>query len=135
MYRADGSWVVSASDLVGYLECEHLNGLSMAHALGGLDPPSLSSDDDALDVVRRRGYEHERRYLDSLHAEGRSIVEIPEARTVEELRIAAGLTRQAIGDGVDVIFQATFFDETGPLSWRGHADFLERDPDVKSDIG
>ena len=41
MYRADGRWVVSASDLVGYLECEHLNGLSMAHALGELERPPL----------------------------------------------------------------------------------------------
>ena len=90
MYRADGRWVVSATDLVGYLECEHLNGLSMAHALGELErPPSDSADDDALDVVRRRGYEHEQRYLDSLRAEDRSIVEIPESRGVDEVRLAA----------------------------------------------
>ena len=84
MYRADGRWVVSASDLVGYLECGHLNGLSMAHALGELESsrrPMPSDEEDALDVVRRRGYEHERHYLDSLRAEGRSIVEIPETRT------------------------------------------------------
>ena len=141
MYRADGRWVVSASDLVGYLECGHLNGLSMAHALGDLDRPSTvgssdaSDDEDALDVVRRRGYEHEQRYLDSLRAKDRWIVEIPETRTVDELRLSAELTRQAIADGADVIFQATFFDESGPLSWRGHADFLEQVPDVKSDSG
>ena len=136
MYRADGRWVVSASDLVGYLECGHLNGLSMAHALGELEhPPPDSSDDDALEVVRRRGFEHEQRYLDSLRAEDRWIVEIPESRGVEEVRHAASVTRQAIADGADVIFQATFFDESGPLSWRGHADFLERVPDVKSDSG
>ena len=51
------------------------------------------------------------------------------------MRHAADLTRDAIAEGVDVIFQATFFDESGPLSWRGHADFLERVPDVKSDSG
>ena len=97
---------------------------------------SNSADDDALDVVRRRGYEHEQRYLDSLRAEDRSIVEIPESRGVEaEVRHAADLTRDAIAEGVDVIFQATFFDESGPLTWRGHADFLERVPDVKSDSG
>ncbi len=137
MYRADGRWVVSASDLVGYLECEHLNGLSMAHALGELErPPSDSSDDDALEVVRRRGYEHEQRYLDSLRAEDRSIVEIPESRGVDGGATRRfDLTRDAIAEGVDVIFQATFFDESGPLSWRGHADFLERVPDVKSDSG
>ena len=138
MYRADGRWVVSASALVGYLACEHLNGLSMMHALDLLARPSSTSDgsdEDALDVIRRRGFEHERRYLDALRAEDRWIVEIPECRTDDELRLAADLTGQAIADGADVIFQATFFDESGPLSWRGHADFLERVPDVKSDSG
>ena len=136
MYRADGRWVVSATDLVGYLECEHLNGLSMVHALGGLErPPPNPADEDALEVVRRRGYEHEQRYLESLRADDRCIVEIRESRTDDEVRFAASLTRQAIADGADVIFQATFFDESGPLSWRGHADFLERVPDVKSDSG
>src|SRR6188474_2549445 len=119
MYRADGRWVVSASDLVGYIECQHLNGLSMAHALGELErPPPDSSDDDAVEVMRRRGYEHEQRYLDSLRADDRSIVQIPESRCVEEVRHAADLTRDAIAEGVDVIYQATFFDESGPLSWR-----------------
>ena len=97
---------------------------------------SDSADDDALDVVRRRGYEHEQRYLDSLRAEDRWIVEIPESRGVERrCDTPPTLTRDAIAEGVDVIFQATFFDESGPLSWRGHADFLERVPDVKSDSG
>ena len=43
-------------------------------------------------------------------------------RTMDDLRRAADETLEAMRKGVDVIFQATFFDGR----WRGHADFLFR---------
>jgi uncharacterized protein len=131
----DGSPVYSATDLVGYLECEHLTALERA-AMADLVPrPHL--DDPELDVLRRRGAQHEQRFLAELAADGRSVVEIALDGSIEDrgeqLRAAASETERAMAAGADVIYQATFFDGT----WRGHADFLLRTeaPDRPSQWG
>jgi len=124
MQLIDGSPVYSASDLVGFLECEHLTALGRAALAGLVARPVL--DDPELDVLRRRGELHERRYLDLLRADGRSVVEIARDGSSQdhgaELRAAAEETTAALTAGADVIYQATFFDGR----WRGHADFLLR---------
>jgi predicted RecB family nuclease len=120
----DGQPVYSATDLVGYLECEHLTALERAVQAGLVDRPHLI--DPELDVLRRRGEQHERRYLAELNTQGRSVVEIALDGSIEDrgeqLRAAAAETEQAMAAGADVIYQATFFDG----AWRGHADFLLR---------
>ncbi|MGH2489673.1 MAG: TM0106 family RecB-like putative nuclease, partial [Candidatus Limnocylindria bacterium] len=124
MQLIDGSPVYSATDLVGFLECEHLTALERA-ALARLVPRPIR-DDPELDVLRRRGEQHERRYLDLLRAEGREVTEIVRDGSSQdhgaELRAAAEETIAAMAAGADVIYQATFFDGR----WRGHADFLLR---------
>jgi len=131
----DGRPVYAATDLVAYLACEHLIGLERA-ALAGLVKRPMR-DDPELDVIRRRGFQHERRYLDDLAADGRSVVEVELDGSIEDrgdqLRAAAVATREAMAGGADVIYQATFFDGT----WRGHADFLLRvdDPARPSRFG
>jgi uncharacterized protein len=124
MQLLDGTPVYSATDLVGYLACAHRFELERA-AMAGLVTKPVRSD-PTIELIQERGYEHERRYLDDLRAAGRTIVEIPRdgsaANTRAGLRGAAALTLEAMRDGVDVVYQATFFDET----WRGHADFLLR---------
>jgi predicted RecB family nuclease len=124
MQLIDGSPVYSASDLVGFLACEHLTQLERA-ALDGLTRrPNLP--DPELDVLRKRGFEHEARYLADLTADGRTAVVItPDAYAadhVESLRLAAAATLEAMAGGADIIYQAAFFDGR----WRGHADFLLR---------
>jgi len=83
-------------------------------------------DDPELDVIRKRGFQHEARYLADLRAVGRVVVEIRQDGSIadrgEELRAAAAATIEAMATGADVIYQATFFDGT----FRGHADFLLR---------
>jgi predicted RecB family nuclease len=120
----DGQPVYSATDLVGYLECEHLTELERAALAGLVDRPHLV--DPELDVLRRRGEQHERRYLAELSSQGRSVVEIALDGSIhdrgEQLRAAAAETERAMAAGADVVYQATFFDGT----WRGHADFLLR---------
>jgi len=74
MQLIDGAPVYSASDLVGFLECEHLTALERAALAGQVPRPVL--DDPELDVLRRRGELHEGRYLDLLRAGGHSVVEI-----------------------------------------------------------
>ena len=127
----DGNLIVSATDLVGFLACGHLASLEMAAAAGDLTRPHR--DDPELDLIRRRGFDHEQRYLERLRADGRSIHEIAtrEARTPGDLRAAQDETLAAMQTGADVIFQATFFDGR----WRGHADFLVRRDDRPSDLG
>jgi uncharacterized protein len=124
MDRIDGRPVYSATDLVAYLACEHLTQLERA-ALAGLVKRPIR-DDPELDIIRKRGIEHERRFLAELEAAGRTAIAIDidgsAADRGEELRAAAAKTIEAMAAGADVIYQATFFDGT----FRGHADFLLR---------
>src|SRR6185503_12148910 len=120
MDRIDGRPVYAATDLVGYLACEHLTQLERAAVAGLVHRPMR--DDPELDVIRRRGFAHEARYRADLEAAGRTVVEIALDGSIEDrgdqLRAAADETIAAMAAGTDVIYQATFFDGT----WRGHAD-------------
>ena len=124
MDRIDGAPVYSATDLVAYLACEHLTQLERAAIAGLVKRPMR--DDPELDIIRRRGFQHEARFLADLRAAGRDVVEIEKDGSATdrgaELRAAAALTIEAMAAGLDVIYQATFFDGT----FRGHADFLLR---------
>ncbi len=132
MQLIDGRPVFAATDLVAYLACEHLTQLERA-ALADLVKRPMR-DDPELDVIRKRGFQHEKRYLAELQAAGRTSVEIQPDGSIEDqgdrLRAAAAETVAAMAAGADVIYQATFFDG----EWRGHADFLLRvdDPDRPS---
>jgi len=123
MQTIDGKPVFSATDLVGYLACEHLTELERA-ALDHLVERPIRVDPE-LDVLRKRGFQHEARYLADLAAEGQTVAKVdPDAYADEtpgeRLRMAAQATVAAMASGADVIYQATFFDGR----WRGHADFL-----------
>jgi len=116
----DGRLVLSPSDLVGHLACAHLTQLELRAARGELERPERT--DPELDVLAKRGFEHEAAHLDQLRAAGKAIVVIETDRGTEGLEAAAAATVDAMRAGVDVIYQATFFDGR----WRGHADFLEK---------
>ena len=121
MEAIDGRIVLSPSDLSAYLACPHLTRLELAAATGEIERPAR--EDPELDVLVRRGEEHEHRHVQRLRAEGRAVVEIDlSGRGVEGLHAAAQATTAAMRDGAEVIYQATFFDGR----WRGHADFLCR---------
>ena len=95
----DGTLVVSATDLVGFLECDHLVTLEQARARGDLERPFR--DDPQLELVQKRGYEHEQRYIDALEAEGRTVVEMTlrDPKTPDELRAAEAETLAAMRAG------------------------------------
>ncbi len=124
MYRArDGRLILSATDLVGFLACGHLTNLERAAAAGLVRTPIR--DDPEIELLRKRGYAHEQRYIASLRARGRRVTELPETDAAGErlsLEVRTRQTEEAIRRGDDVIFQATFHDGR----WRGHADFLLR---------
>lgn len=118
-FRND-AFIFSPSDLVAHLACEHLTQLERLAATGQLDRPTDDRSD--VELIRELGDAHERRYLELLRAEGRSIVEISDATGADSLPALHEQTVEAMRAGNDVIFQATFFDGT----WRGHVDFLIR---------
>ncbi|MFL5686498.1 MAG: TM0106 family RecB-like putative nuclease [Chloroflexota bacterium] len=124
MQSIDGRPVYAATDLVAYLACEHLTELERAAMTGLVERPVR--DDPELDIIRKRGFEHEARYLADLEADGRHVARIELDGSIDDdgdrLRAAATATIEAMAGGADVIYQATFFDGT----WRGHADFLLR---------
>ena len=138
MQDLDGTIVYSASDLVGYLECEHLTTLDRAVFLTDLEKPDRH--DPELEVLHQRGLEHEQRYLAYLQEMGCIVVDGRIDRGADagrsglpELELDAALTRQRMLEGADVIYQATLFDGT----WLGYADFLMRvdGPDAASELG
>ena len=124
MQRIDGRPVYAATDLVAYLACEHLTELERAAMAGLVERPMRA--DPELDIIRKRGFEHEARYLADLEADGRRVTRIELDGSIEDdgdrLRAAAAATVDAMAAGADVVYQATFFDGI----WRGHADFLLR---------
>src|SRR4051812_37287358 len=128
MQLIGGKPVYSATDLVGYLACERLTALDQAAMLRLL--PNPRRYDAELDVLRKRGFDHEWRFRDHLVGEGKRVIEIPAApwdeSYAERLWDAARTTEQAMADGWDVIYQGTFFDGR----WRGHPDFLLRIDDA-----
>ena len=121
MQFLEGRLVVSPSDLTGFLECEHLTQQELAAARGELARPDRL--DPELEILRRRGLEHETRHLNSLRDLGKRVVEIPfPADRLAGLESAHEATVTAMRQGADVIYQGTFFDGR----WRCHADFLLR---------
>ena len=74
MLRVDGVVHLSASDLVGHLNCHYLTKLDLAVARGELDKPLRW--DPVLEVLVERGALHEQSYLDHLELSGLSITRV-----------------------------------------------------------
>jgi len=136
MQRLGDALVLSASDLTGFAACGHLTQLELSVVRGECTRPTR--DDPMLDVLTRRGGEHEERHLVRFHAEGRSVVAIEAIPfdtdadvTRGRLADAEAETLAAMLRGEDVIYQATFFDGR----WRGHADFLFRVDTPSPELG
>jgi len=129
VYRHDGAVVVSPTDLVSYLACEHTTVLDHRVLGGELTRPGQA--DEGLELLRRLGLEHEHAYRDALAASGLTVVDLDAATTsVEGLRAASAAAAEAMARGDDVLYQAAFLDESDPaVWWRGHADFVVRQPE------
>lgn len=134
MRFVDGTPVYSPSDLTGYLACDHLLTLELRAMTGEITRPER--DDPELAILAKRGMEHETRYLEQLHAEGKSITVVGADRDqlsasgLSRLRELNDRTIAALRAGPDVIYQGAFFDGR----WQGFADFLLR-VEVPSRLG
>jgi predicted RecB family nuclease len=121
MRIVEDTLVLSATDLTGFLACEHLTALEREAAEGGLVRPVRI--DAELDLLRHRGEEHEKAYLAHLKDQGSWVIEIAEgARDLAGLRDFEERTVDAMRRGYDYIYQGGFFDGR----WSGRADFLRR---------
>src|SRR5690606_20258144 len=108
---------LSPTDLANYAACEHLTTLDLRLVRGEIQKP----DDFSLvtQALRRRGEEHERKYIEHLRAEGYPIVDLRDAPTNAN---GAEATLRAMRDGIDRIIQAPLADGR----WTGRADVLVR---------
>lgn len=116
---------LSASDLVGHLNCDHLTALDLQVVTGALTKPTYY--DPLLEILRERGQRHEQAYIDHLNDEGFSVAKI-EGVDITNDSVAA--TQAAMAAGEEIIVQAAL--RTG--RWNGRADILRR-VDMPSDLG
>ncbi len=123
---SDGTLRLSPSDLSAHLACPHLTTLSLDVVRGRRERPHV--DDTHLDLILRKGREHEAAYLSRLEREGRSIVRIPTYDDESfDAEVARRLTEEAVSArAADVVYQPYLESEDG--RWRGFADFLEQTP-------
>ncbi len=122
MQRIDGRFVYAASDLNNYLECGYLTELDRLVALGERQSPH--QDDPQVELIARKGDEHERWYLGQLRAKydgGVTAFERPQ-HSIAGFEAAQAETIAAMERGDALIYQGTFFDG----QFLGHPDFLRR---------
>jgi uncharacterized protein len=117
MQLVDDRLLLSASDLINYLECAHLTRLDLEVVRDEVVLDETRTD--AADLVARKGDEHEEAYLESLRATGREVVEIDSEPGLDGLQRGAERTLQAMRDGVEIIYQGVLFDGE---RWRGYSD-------------
>ena len=131
MQLVDGQLIVSATDLVGHLACDHLSTLELGRVEGRWERPHRR-EDLTVQLMQDRGDAHERDHLERLRGRGLTIAEIDTRalRTPADLQAAEARTLAAMQAGADVVYQATFFDGR----WRGHADFLYKRSDRPSPV-
>ena len=131
-----GKWILSPSDLINFLGCQHSIFLEINRSKNHVGSSKEPSGSETL--FQEMGSKHEENYLSKLRLEGRSIVEIPKpskkgapaGKYDEEFARRVALTKQAMSDGADVIYQAALQSR----NWAGYADFLIKDSG-KSSLG
>ncbi len=119
MQSVGGKFLFSPSDLVSFVACEHLTQLELAVALGERTRPSFGNA--YADLIKRKGEEHERNFLEALRGAGHVVVQVGLGEP-RDFVAAAKATAEAVRAGAEYIYQAVFLVD----GWRGIADFLER---------
>src|ERR1022692_953731 len=125
MQKVGDSILLSASDLVGHLNCRHLTGLDIAVATGALGKPKVW--DPLLAILWERGARHEQAFVEHLKSQGLSVTVIDGVGIDAE---AVARTRAAMIAGEEVIVQGAFRAD----GWVGRTDVLRR-VDTASDLG
>jgi predicted RecB family nuclease len=114
MIYTSGSFSLAATDLSNHLSCSHLTQLQRKVALDEIKKPSWR--DPSLDVLIKRGQEHEAAYVEFLSNKGLKVVNL-NGQSIE------GVV-DAMKQGADVLVQASLQDG----QWMGYADILLKVP-------
>jgi predicted RecB family nuclease len=114
---SNGKIAISASDLVGYLNCNHLSALDIDVVNGAREKPQHY--DPLLELLKERGNKHEQAYLDHLKQSGFDYVCI-DGVDISDASVKA--TIEAMQRGCQIIVQAAL--RTNHLV--GRADILRR---------
>lgn len=118
MIRLGERLQLSATDLVGYLNCRHLTNLDIEVANGTLEKPKVW--DPLLEILWERGAAHERGFVEHLKASGYDVTEIETTRGITESQVEQTLA--AMRAGAQVIVQGAFVAG----AWSGRTDILRR---------
>lgn len=104
---------LSPTLLAGHVSCAHLTQLERKRQVGELTVEFNA--DPRLEAMRIRGQQHEARYIERLHAQGREVCDLRGEND-------PAMTRDAMQRGCDVIVQAPLSNEV----FFGYADVLLR---------
>ncbi len=74
MQRVGSQLLCSPLDLAGFIACEHLVQLELGVALGEGRRPGF--ENAYADLIRRKGEEHERTFLETLRAAGHVVTQV-----------------------------------------------------------
>jgi predicted RecB family nuclease len=107
---------LSASDLAWFLGCRHRTALDMAVARGERDAPNWV--DPVLELLRERGFEHERRFAESLRSDGLTLIDLGSYSGQD----AVNRSLDAMRSGTQVILQPALRNG----HWFGRPDVLLR---------
>jgi predicted RecB family nuclease len=115
---------LSATQLSGFFECQHLTWRELAVARGEQQRPGQNELERWL--LEYRGHAHEARLLEWYRQQGLVVLELPGVPPgdAQALERAAEATLAALERGVDVVYQATL--RLG--AWTGRPDFLKKVP-------
>lgn len=108
---------LSATDLVGHLNCGHLTGLDMQVVSGALQKPHHW--DPLLEILRERGFIHEKAFIDHLTQTGIPSIKIEGVDITDD---TVAQTKAAMESGIEVIIQGALRQGR----WSGRADILRR---------
>ena len=125
MLKVGGDIELSASDLVGHLNCRYLTDLDLAVANGQREKPKHW--DPFLKLLQERGAIHEKAFLDHLRSEGYQVFEVEGIGTDQAL---VDQTTTAMRAGAEIIVQGAFRSD----GWVGRTDILKR-AETRSDLG
>src|SRR4051812_14459759 len=112
MFKVGDAIELSASDLVGHLNCRHQTNLDLAVAEGRLPRPLVWNP--SADILRERGARHEKGFVDHLIYGGYQVTVINDEMGTS----ATAQTITAMRFGADIVVQGVLQCD----GWRGRAD-------------
>jgi uncharacterized protein len=115
---------LSATELSGFSECQHLTWLNAGVARGERQLPGRNELERWM--LEHRGRAHEARLLEWYRRQGKRVVELSPAPLRDEAALAraAEATWAALEQGAEIVYQGTLRHE----GWTGRPDFLLQVP-------